>query len=621
MLGTNYLRATSIFALCALIWNEGFGFGACHSSVSRQTQTFYEYTINEPTIQWEGLRLNLDYKFSKSVSDEIISYSLSTDKDCQGGFIPDDEILSNMIELSSNSIRISLLLNPEKISDASYINHFESHSTIGFCARVWIDRPPMTLDGERITVSAPRDDFFTIKANLDDLVTGITEVLDENSINWGVNVFRCNDRNQKIDSPGSLTNGETFRLCFRTTLRTRNDNIYIKEIRYLHFLRGDVIQRPATSFGTDEVTDVECTPGSRTCAIETVLSNDFFFSPGQVSVDGVVYLQYSNQNTRNLRAIPVNLRSPLQSRSLQDYTPGQLVSQKPVDTILAVQPTNKLYEAEAFPCNENNKKVNRKSVLRGQDIKICVQPTAEAIEAGVFINAIESFSYGRSNDETTQLALDSYGRVADGNRTLVTCSSGSVTCTVQTTLNGDFFDQDSEMAVSGFVVLQFGALAQRRRLAILSSSDLGFAGRSEVQAFFETVGSAPGEGEVIKGPFESWFEGLFEKWEFSDTHMTIAYVVAGVLFVLLCCCCCACIFFLFLFLRRRREAQQREIENTVNIKYADCDNSNSHSTDNYGDYEDTNSYEDEESKILNPTIQNPKSSIQNPKSYILNPKF
>ena len=56
-----------------------------------------------------------------------------------------------------------------------------------------------------------------------------------------------------------------------------------------------------------------------------------------------------------------------------------------------------------------------------------------------------------------------------------------------------------------------------------------------------------------------------DKWDFSDTHMTIAYVVAGVLFVLLCCCCCACIFFFFLFLRRRREAQQREIQNTVNI--------------------------------------------------------
>ena len=41
---------------------------------------------------------------------------------------------------------------------------------------------------------------------------------------------------------------------------------------------------------------------------------------------------------------------------------------------------------------------------------------SEAIEAGVFINAIESFSYGRSNDETAQLALDSYGRVADGNK-------------------------------------------------------------------------------------------------------------------------------------------------------------------------------------------------------------
>lgn len=576
--GTNHCRATSVLCFLALILNIKFEFGVCFSSTPRQTQENidYKYTIGEPTFKWDGFRLNIDYKFSGSIEDEFITYAIVSDKDCEGGIISGNEIQSSLIEVSNNSVRLSLLLNPQNIHGARYVTHYEEFAIVGVCARLWINQPLSSseIEGETI-LSAPRDDYVMIQADLEEL-KGIVDILDDRTLDWGVDVFRCDDRDEEIVSPPAVTNGEKLRLCLKPTTRTRDDDGYIGLIKSFQFARDGAIQKAVATYGTDGATDVYCPRGSDLCVIESVLSNDFFHSPGEVKAEGVISLQYGNEGKRkyrSLRSVQVNLRSSINMRSLYDFEKGELVSEKPVEYRVNVEPTNKVYSAEAFPCDSSNKVIRKTSLKQGEHMKLCIEPNEEARNAGVYINSIESFSYGRANDDKIQLAIDSFGLVADENRTQVECTSGITKCSINSTLEEWFFDQDARMVVTGYAVLQFGDPSQRRRAHIVQRdlADFGFAGRSQVDAYFDIIGR---NSVDEKSRLRKWFEDLFDRWELSDSNMTILFVIAAIIFVLILLCCCGgCLF--FLYLRKEKEAPKERKHIPINIKIQEKDYSNS----------------------------------------------
>jgi len=617
---TNYFRATSALCFLALILNIKVEFGACFSSTPRQIQenNGYKYTIDEPTFNWDGFRLNIDYKFSRNlVEDEFVTYAIVSDKDCEGGIISDTELQSSLIEFSRNSVRLSLLLNPENIHGARYVSHYEDFAIIGICARVWINQPLSSSEIEGDTIlSAPRNDYIMIQSDLEDL-KGITDILDDRTLDWGVDVFRCDKSNKEVVSPLAITNGEKLRLCLKPTTTTRNNNGYIGLIKSFQFARDGDFQKAVATYGTDGVTDVDCPRGSNLCVIETVLSNDFFHSPGEVTATGVIALQYGseeNRKHRSLRSVQVNLRSSISKRSLNAFQNGELVSEKPVEYVVNIKPTNKLYSAEAYPCDNSNKKIIRKTSLKqGEHMKLCIEPDEEARNVGVYITSIESFSYGRANDDKNQQAIDSYGRVSDGNRTQVECAIGAAKCSINSTLEEWFFDQDARMVVTGYAVLQFGDQTQRRRANIVQRdlADLGYAGRSQVDAYFDIIGrNTVVEG---KGGLRQWFEDLFDRWELSDNTMTILYIVAAVLFVLICLCCCAGCLFLLCLRKEKREPKERT-HLPINIKIQERDYSNSTdlregSRADYYSSDDSDSSDDSESTDIEDSVRGGPTAI------------
>ncbi len=540
MVGANFPRATSILCLLALLLNANFQFSA-------------GITIQEPTFNWDGFRLNIDYQISDSIVAERVTYDVVSDKDCEGGIIDDEEIESQLIEVSENSVRVSLLMNPESIHAARYVTHHADYAIVGVCSRLWINKPEDKFE----PVQATRDDYILIKASLDDLF-GVLEVLEDKAKNWGVDVFRCNDGRGRIDSPPAIRNGEKVRLCAKPTQRTLQDGVHLGTIKSFHFEREGVVQDAVTTYGTDDVTNVlECERGSDICIIETVLDNNFFFAPGEVKGEGVFFMQWGKDpNQRLLRSV----KTTFHTRSLYEwYEQGEIVSEKEGITQINIQPIDKVYSAEAFACDDDNEPSNISTLNETDHVKICIKPNKQAREVGVYLNALESFSYALANDDRTQEAIDSYGRIVQENITKVDCSVGASVCSIDSTLKGWFFDEDATMIATGYAVLQFG---QERRRVQVNLDNLAFAGRDQVETYFDTIGRNPKDE---KSPTRKWFDNIWDRYELSDTHLTILYICGIVLIVLISLCCCAGCLFFFLWGRGGTTKEAPPDGKTTNI--------------------------------------------------------
>ena len=522
----------------------------------RNQQETPKFVIQDPIFEWDGFRLNVDYPISSSIVAEQVTMDIVSDRDCEGGIIERFEIETDFTEVSETRVRLSLLMNPENIHAARYVFHHEKYEIVGVCARIWINKP----EEDRFEPhTADRRDYFWIEAELEDL-KGIHDVLEDKTKFWGVDTYRCNESKQPLgDNAPAIRNGEKLRLCLKPTQRTIDDGVHIGAIKTFHFHRDDKIQKSVATYGTDKVTKVyDCDRGSDLCVIETVLKNDFFDSPGEVKAEGAIFMQYGyepeerRELSGSLRTVtvPVKLNN-LDGRSLYNWWgDGEIVDELNTQTMIDIVPMEKTYKAEAFPCDENNNPIKQKKLNSTSRLRLCIQPDEEARDEGVYVNSIESFSYALANDNTrVQEAIDFNGYVNDDDRTIVDCIAGSRICSVDSKLMDWFFDKSAKMVATGYAVLQFGNNSEERRRAEVvprGLSVLNFAGRDQVEAFYDTIARSKSKD---KSGMKNWFESLFDRWDVSDTHMTILYIVAIVLFVLICLCCCAGMIFLFWYRR------------------------------------------------------------------------
>ena len=95
-------------------------------------------TLNDVSLAWDGLFLDIDYVFSAPIDDEIISYTIVSGENCNGRTITDREIETTLIKVSDSAVRLSLLLNPGKIYEygAPYVSHYEKFSMVGMMHRL-----------------------------------------------------------------------------------------------------------------------------------------------------------------------------------------------------------------------------------------------------------------------------------------------------------------------------------------------------------------------------------------------------------------------------------------------------------------------------------------------------
>mmetsp|Transcript_9918 Transcript_9918/g.18093 ORF Transcript_9918/g.18093 Transcript_9918/m.18093 type:complete len:486 (+) Transcript_9918:117-1574(+) len=199
------------------------------------------------------------------------------------------------------------------------------------------------------------------------------------------------------------------------------------------------------------------------------------------------------------------------------------------------------YFAEAFECDEQNKKVaSTEAKLAGSSVRICVRPTQLTRERGVVMRRIDSFVFQKSefgyaqvqnNDAIIQHAITRGGKEGEG--TLVTCDTRYALCVFRTKLNSDFYLKDGEVVGSGLAVLEFekkesesvfGVRHLRHRdLQEAEASDLYYAGKFPVQLSFPVARSA--DTSALAEAQHIW-EGMSGGTKYG--------IIGGVLLVFIC---------------------------------------------------------------------------------------
>jgi hypothetical protein len=454
---------------------------------------------------------------------------------------------------------LTLLMEPRYLVEAKYVTHEEQRAVVSVCTNLWIKETELSIN-----IANTRNYPLLVEVNLKGL-EGIVGLLEDQSLNWGIDAFRCDNDLKNIESsvlPASQ--GERIRICMVPNEVTLKDGVYIAGISSFTFNRGDHIQTAVTggqASGDGGTTQIYCPRGSDICAIDTVLSTNFFHSPGEVIGSGTVFLQFgytapAAERSLLRKRVELDIQwSPTTDTNRALYEIGESVGETGISYNVQIEPSTSTFQAEAFRCNHLNEPVtgDASPVQFGESIRICIQPDKQAQQTNVFISKIGSFYFTKGGDRR-QDALDADGRPVDDGRTLVICSRGSTMCSIKTDLQSWFFFKRGTAEVTGDVYLQFGSQRVVRRAQIVyrylqdqeGESDPGSAGLSVVSAPFSVAYSA----EAGSGP--DWWNSA-PAWQ-----KALIALALGALILILCCCICACMFY-----SRRRIKTKTFIMKTV----------------------------------------------------------
>ncbi|KAG7346921.1 hypothetical protein IV203_005990 [Nitzschia inconspicua] len=536
-----------------------------------------EKFVSKPSLHWNGFHLNMDYMVSKALSNQLLGYGVYSDKNC-GKEIPTngapmvidfimDPVIEENIPEGLRTIRLSLLLMPEKIFDASYITVDESGlAAVSFCTRVWTKKTEVSSQADFLR------EFHVLMYMELEPGNGIVGVREDRSSAWNVKTFMCDSESNEITGfipPTSQK--ERIRLCVVPTPQTLQDGIYISSIQNLVFRRDSKVQsiiNNGQAVSNDGSTHILCHQGSTVCTIDSLFDDQFFESPGTIEISGSVSLQFGyeyKQRSLLRKPVHVDVQNNQSEMNRLLYEVGESVGEKSILYFVGVTPSEENIGAEAFRCNTMNERITDEVSLMEQvdPIRICVQPVAKSLGSGVQLE--DSFYVTR----------------------------GSVVAT-------------------GDVYLHFESSPHTRRL-----NEAEFAGPYLVKTRFEVLRSSA----ASRHP-----KTLIQS---SPMYLRVMYVIAiGIAILISACTCCGLLYF---FLRGRHIEEitvesralpkQRDIDDSVDARmdsntsfYSDFE-FDTDGSGNSSDAESITESSDEDLKanayaILFPANPNPKDLSQ-----------
>lgn len=117
--------------------------------------------------------------------------------------------------------------------------------------------------------------------------------------------YRCNENFVAIKSNDPIEAGAKIRICVETTDQAKLGDIFITKFSTFEILKDDedlaTVKQILIQNGDakSDKTSIECEPASELCYFDTILSNDFFYSDGEVLLTGRLVMQ-SGKYRRNL---------------------------------------------------------------------------------------------------------------------------------------------------------------------------------------------------------------------------------------------------------------------------------------------------------------------------------
>ena len=101
------------------------------------------------------------------------------------------------------------------------------------------------------------------------------------------------------------------------------------------------------------------------------------------------------------------------------------------------------YFVVGYLCDDNlEQMIYRVPLSQGMKVRVCVEPTEEALQDGVYMRRIDSFTYQREMQEAGQYVTQAAvrdGESADPATTELFCERGSELCYFDTLLKADFY--------------------------------------------------------------------------------------------------------------------------------------------------------------------------------------
>jgi hypothetical protein len=286
---------------------------------------------------------------------------------------------------------------------------------------------------------------------------GITGLLEEQEDKYGLYVYECDANNNRLPVVKPKSQQDSLRLCIEPDEVAKNDAVRMYGINSLTLDDGQNTQNVLTdgSLQNSATSENSCTLDGKLCFIETTINNSFFVKEQTVSASGVAGLQYMKDNgRRTLIEAPVRVRR-------RTRTAGGPAGQKPFDLSFAVEPSTTTYEARAYLCDQSQKELAATEIepkRHGESVFVCVSPTQDAKNQGIFIRDIKSFVLSKDGEkQILENANEKSGNEQPGSGPSYNCTAGDEVCSFSILLADSFFNGNGEpITGEGEVELQFG---------------------------------------------------------------------------------------------------------------------------------------------------------------------
>ncbi|KAG7346920.1 hypothetical protein IV203_005989 [Nitzschia inconspicua] len=444
----------------------------------------------------------------------------------------------NMVVDGSSGVQkvtVTFTVDEMNILSSPIISSAESRSIVSFSTRLSIRDPNIPSN------TAASLDTSIIFELMTAGKVGITGLLEEQQDKYGLNVYECDKDNNRLPVVQPKSQQDLFRLCIEPDEIARNDAVKMYGISSLTIEDGQNIQSVLKdgSVQNSATTEYSCTLDGKLCYIETLVDNSFFVKDQTVHATGIAGLQYVRDNDRRgLMEAPIHVRR-------KTRTAGGPAGQKTFDLAFAVKPSTTAYEARAFLCDQRQKELTESEIVpmrHGERASVCVSPTQDAKNRGIFIRDIRSFVFSKNGKEQflekPRQITENVNKTSVDQPTDITsniCTAGEPICSFSIALADGFFNGNGEpVNGTGEVELQFGSgkTTWTRRMLValtidtasdrsLEDSDPDFAGVASVSL---TIPIDP----TSTAPSVAWASQSLNFWTSMPTYGKVL-IVLGVL--------------------------------------------------------------------------------------------
>jgi len=304
------------------------------------------FAIEGPENSYESLTFTMDFQISDLIEDNMIGYSLYDGHNCKDGGdndITDNSYLLHRIRTdntppgdgsATRNIKIESNVVPTDIKNSTiYESDSDGNGVVKYCLRMGVynmDRSdPMSMEVNFLEIPVMLTLRMSANFQIEAALSMIDPLLDATARGVAIEAYICDyDDNTVPIMP--QTQGQSIRVCVTPIQEILDYGGFMRQIENFDFFRQipvptrqSAIDPNTGGIAADQLTVVQCRPGSIICAFETMMNADFFTEEGVISGQGLAYLQLGDEDASDIR-------SPTMRRMQELLSPNEVLRERPI---------------------------------------------------------------------------------------------------------------------------------------------------------------------------------------------------------------------------------------------------------------------------------------------------